>query len=155
MCRGRDVHGWVRQFERVSFYASLVGGGLRPSGPSSGSTGSVRVCRSVNDIHQYIYRCTQMTKKNLKHVMLSPRNADYSMYSTFLTASPGSVQKSLTPFLKVLATIFVAILRDVKPEKCPNSGRARPPERQDRIGELYHLIVKVTQVQRGLSRWPR
>jgi hypothetical protein len=31
---------------RVSFYASLVGGGLRLSGPSSGSNGSVRVYRS-------------------------------------------------------------------------------------------------------------
>ncbi len=32
---------------RVSFYASLVGGGLRLSGPSSGSNGSVRVYRRV------------------------------------------------------------------------------------------------------------
>ncbi len=31
----------------VSFYVSLVGGGLRLSGPSSGSNGSVRVHRSV------------------------------------------------------------------------------------------------------------
>ena len=32
---------------RVSFYTSLVGGGLRLSGPSSGSNGSVRVYRRV------------------------------------------------------------------------------------------------------------
>jgi hypothetical protein len=34
-----------RQF--TSFYVSLVGGGLRLSGPSSGSNGSVRVYRRV------------------------------------------------------------------------------------------------------------
>ena len=38
---------------------------------------------------------------------------------------------------------------------CPNSWRARPPEWQGRMGELYHLMVKVTQVQRGLNRWHR
>jgi hypothetical protein len=32
---------------RVSFYTSLVGGGLRLSGPSSGNNGSVRVYRRV------------------------------------------------------------------------------------------------------------
>jgi hypothetical protein len=32
---------------RVSFYVSLVGGGLRLSGPSSENNGSVRVYRSV------------------------------------------------------------------------------------------------------------
>ena len=44
MCHGRDVHDWVRQpSRRVSFYTSLDGGGLRPSGPSSGNNGSVQV----------------------------------------------------------------------------------------------------------------
>jgi hypothetical protein len=38
-------------------------------------------------------------------------------------------------------------------DTCPNSGRARPPERQGFMGELYHLTVRVSQVQRGLSRW--
>ncbi len=33
---------------RVSFYVSMVGGGLRLSGPSSGTNGSVRVYRRVN-----------------------------------------------------------------------------------------------------------
>ena len=40
-------------------------------------------------------------------------------------------------------------------DACPNSGRARPPEWQGHMGELYHLMVKVTQVQRRLSRCHR
>jgi hypothetical protein len=43
MCRDGNVHDWVRQLERVSLYVSLGGEDLRPSGPSSGSTGSVRI----------------------------------------------------------------------------------------------------------------
>ncbi len=37
-------------------------------------------------------------------------------------------------------------------DACPNSGRARPPELQDRMGELDHLVVKVAQVHRRLIR---
>ncbi len=47
MCRGRECARWGSATRHFSFYASLVGGGLRPSGTSSGSTGSVRICRSV------------------------------------------------------------------------------------------------------------
>ena len=38
-------------------------------------------------------------------------------------------------------------------DSCPNSGRGRPPERQGRMGELDHLMVKVAQVQRRLTQW--
>ena len=37
-------------------------------------------------------------------------------------------------------------------DACPNSGRARPPERQARMGELDHLMAKGTQVRRRLCR---
>ena len=37
-------------------------------------------------------------------------------------------------------------------DSCPNPGRSRPPDRQGHMGELDHLMVKVTQVQRCLSR---
>ena len=37
-------------------------------------------------------------------------------------------------------------------DTCPNSGRTRPPERQGRMGELDHLMVKVAQVRRCLNR---
>ena len=43
MCRGRECARLGSATRRVSFYAPLVGGGLRLSGPSSGGNGSVRV----------------------------------------------------------------------------------------------------------------
>ena len=54
-------HGLDSATRRVSFYSSLDGGGLRPSGPSSGSTGSVRMYtvsareRSTRNIYSCIY----------------------------------------------------------------------------------------------------
>ncbi len=36
----------------------------------------------------------------------------------------------------------------------PDSGRAGPPERQGWVGKLDDLMIKVTQVQRCLSRVP-
>jgi hypothetical protein len=42
MYRGRECARLGSATQRI-FYASLVGGGLRPSGPSSGSSDSVRV----------------------------------------------------------------------------------------------------------------
>ena len=39
-------------------------------------------------------------------------------------------------------------------DACPNSGRARPPERQGRMGELYHLMVKVPEVERVETMTP-
>ncbi len=49
MCRGRDVHGWVRRLDASPSTRrwSVESGGLRLSGPSSGSNGSVRVYRRV------------------------------------------------------------------------------------------------------------
>ena len=47
MCRGRECARLGSATRRVSFYVSLVGGGLRLSRPSSGSNGSVRVYRRV------------------------------------------------------------------------------------------------------------
>ena len=38
-------------------------------------------------------------------------------------------------------------------DACAISGRARPPDRQGHMGELDHLMVKMAQVQRRLSRW--
>ena len=43
MCRGRECARLGSATRCIFFYESLVGGGLRPSGPSSGSSGSVRV----------------------------------------------------------------------------------------------------------------
>jgi hypothetical protein len=47
MCHGRECARLGSATRRVSFYTSLVGGGLRLSRPSSGSNGSVRVYRRV------------------------------------------------------------------------------------------------------------
>ena len=47
MCLGRECEGLGSATRLVSFYSSLVGGGLRLSGPSSGGNGSVRVYRRV------------------------------------------------------------------------------------------------------------
>ena len=47
MYLGRECARFGLATRRVSFYASLVGGGLRLSRPSSGSNGSVRVYRRV------------------------------------------------------------------------------------------------------------
>ena len=47
MCRGWECARMGSATRRVSFYVSLVGGGLRLSRPSSGSNGSVRVYRRV------------------------------------------------------------------------------------------------------------
>ena len=47
MCHGRECARLGSATRRVSFYSSLVGGGLRLSGTSSGSNGSVRVYRGV------------------------------------------------------------------------------------------------------------
>jgi hypothetical protein len=47
MCRGRDVHGWVRQLDVSPSTRHCVGGSLRLSGSSSGSNGGVRVYRSA------------------------------------------------------------------------------------------------------------
>jgi hypothetical protein len=47
MFRGRECARLGSATRRVSFYVSLVGGGLRLSRPSSGSNGSVRVYRRV------------------------------------------------------------------------------------------------------------
>ena len=47
MCRGRECARLGSATRRVSFFVSLVGGGLRLSRPSSGSNGSVRLYRRV------------------------------------------------------------------------------------------------------------
>ena len=47
MCRGWECARIGSATRRVSFYVSLVGGGLRLSRPSSGRNGSVRVYRRV------------------------------------------------------------------------------------------------------------
>ena len=47
MCHGRECARLGSSTRLVSFYTSLVGGGLRLSGSSSGRNGSVRVYRSV------------------------------------------------------------------------------------------------------------
>ncbi len=46
MCLGRECARLGLVNRRVSFYLSLVGGGLRLSGPSLGRNGCVRVYRS-------------------------------------------------------------------------------------------------------------
>ena len=43
MCHRRECVRLGSATRLIFFYTSLVGGGLRPSGPSSGSSGSVRV----------------------------------------------------------------------------------------------------------------
>ncbi len=47
MCHGRECARLGSTTRRVSFYASMVGGGLRLSRPSSGSNSRVRVYRRV------------------------------------------------------------------------------------------------------------
>ncbi len=52
------MHDWVRELDGVDSYTPLGGGNLRPSGPSSESTGSVRIyIRSREHYTSSIYRC--------------------------------------------------------------------------------------------------
>ena len=59
MCRGRECARLGSATRRVSFYASLSDGGLRPSGSSSGSSSSVRIyMRAREHYTPNVYRCT-------------------------------------------------------------------------------------------------
>jgi hypothetical protein len=82
-------------------------------------------------------------------------NADYSMYSTFLTGRNvvvGGIRAK--PELHDGKHVFSRKCRDLTDAR-QNPGRAGPPERQRRIGELDDLIIKLAQVQRRLSRGHR
>jgi hypothetical protein len=55
MCRGRECARLGSATRRVSFYASLGGGGLRPSGTSSGSTG-ISVRKYISAMRTLLHR---------------------------------------------------------------------------------------------------
>jgi hypothetical protein len=70
MCRGRECVRLGSTTGRVSFYSSLDGGSLRPSGSSSGRNGSVQVfiCVIRTLYTEYIWVYTYIVVLTVKNV---------------------------------------------------------------------------------------